>query len=98
MPGTYSYNSDGLMAGSQQINQISTQLVDTIQQLTAQTLAALEEWLSDNRELYGEIKGLWDRAATQVSQDAAQASSALESIRQELDNGEAQGRQRWSSL
>ncbi|MCX4405994.1 MULTISPECIES: WXG100 family type VII secretion target [unclassified Streptomyces] len=98
MPGTYSYNSDGLSAGSQQINQISTQLIDVIQQLTAQTLAALQEWVGDNHELYNEIKGLWDRAASQVSQDAAQASAALESIRQELDNGEAQGRQRWASL
>ncbi|MGW3980194.1 WXG100 family type VII secretion target [Streptomyces mirabilis] len=98
MPGTYSYDSDSLMTGGQQINQISTQLLDTIEQLKSQTLAALEEWLSDNRNLYSEIKQTWDNAAAQVSQDAAQASSALERIRQELDNGEAQGRQRWASL
>lgn len=66
--------------------------------METQTSAALQEWVGDNHELYGQIKDLWRNAASQVSQSAAQASAALESIRQELDNGEAQGRQRWASL
>ena len=93
---TYSLQFDGLTQAVEEINSISRQINEFLEELQNGTMKAILLWESGARDLFDSQRSVWNAGATDMATQATNAQNALREIMDHYAHGERRGYDIWN--
>jgi uncharacterized protein YukE len=93
---TYSLTFATLEDAASQMNQISQQINQFLQELQTGTMQAILEWESVARDEFDSQRAIWAKGAADMTVQAQQAQAALNNIISTYGDGERAGQKLWA--